>query len=225
MLAALGEIGVIIGHKLAETMEKKGRSRRRRRLPAPRKTFQASFLYGEPRQTEDIRVQTPLSCDLEAFTQDTLTRLRYRSPPEPTDYRVRHYRAPQELKLNSRLVRDTLSHSASAMATRPGTKEGGRTGEGDLPKLYPLVAPQLLIAGLSAPVNTGIPARPPSSASSQMYFKYDRSKKPSLMEAQRTDRLPVKYFNAEIIPKKPERTVTMTDIQKYLSYLGTKPFR
>lgn len=205
-------------------MDKKGRNRRKRRLPVARKTFQASFLYGEPRITEDIRVQTPISGDLEAFTQDTLAKLRYRSPPEPTDYRVRHYRAPQELRLNSRLVRDTLVHSASAQASRPGTKEGGR--EGDLPKLSPLVAPQLLIAGLSATVNTGLPPpRPTSSASSQMYFKYDRSKKPSSQEGQRTDRLPVKYFNAEIIPKKPERTVTMTDIQKYLSYLGTKPFR
>ena len=171
-------------------------------------------------------MKTPQSCDLDAFTQDTLTRLRYRSPPEPTDFRVRHYRAPQELKLHSRLVRDTLSHSTSAKATRPGTKEGGAR-EGELPRVNPLVAPQLLIAGLSAQFaeKTGTPVRPPSSSSSQVHFKYDRSKKVSLGEAQRTDRLPIKYFNAEIIPSKPQRTVTMTDIQKYLTYLGTKPFR
>lgn len=203
----------------------KGKSRRRRRLPAPRKTFQASFLYGEPQFEQEIRIQTPLSGDLEAFTQDTLARLRYRSPPEPTDFRARHCRAPQELKLHSRLVRDTLSHSASAKATRPGTKEAGR--DGDWARVNPLVTPQLLVAGLSAPLTEkiGLPARPPSSTSSQAYFKYDRSKKVSLMDTQKTDRLPVKYFNAEIIPKKPQRTVTMTDIQKYLTYLGTKPFR
>lgn len=201
--------------------KKKVRTKRRRRFLPKKRTFQASFLHGEPKWEAESPAKTPAS-DLEAFAEDTFTRLRYRTPEEPTDYRYRRFRVPQELKLNSRLVRDTLSLCVSAKATRPNTKETEKTGES---RLSPLVAPQLLIAGLTAPVAEKPATRVLSAVSSQPHFLYNKTSKASLLEPQRSECFQVKYFNADIIPQKPQRTLTMTDIQKYLNYLGTKPFK
>ena len=205
-----------------EGTEKKRRLRRRRK-PPPKKHFQASFLY-QKGGGEGVGTQPVSTEEQEAFAAETISRLRLRSPPIPIDYRSRFSRIPEELQLTSQVVRRTLSQSSMRKHPRPATATDPRP---DLLRA-PLVTPHLYIAGLSAAVADKGGTRPvprPSSSTPQTYFRYEKTKKVSVADHSQTDRVEAKYFNAEIIPKKQERTFTMADIQKYLQYIGTKPFR
>ena len=226
--------------------KKRSKTRKRRRLPAPRRQFQASFLNTSSANKSlstpcEDRSTSPLPSKPDPLIYETLVRLRYRSPVQPVDYRTKFARVPEELQLNSLLVRQSLRNaSSSANSRKPLSHEAvfktlDSGGDSDtteqLPRLPPAPTPQFLLSGMSANITaksrheSPAPLRPVSGTAQQPQICYDSGKKAHLMEMRRSDNFSLKYFNAEVIPKKPQRTVTLSDIQKYLKYIGTKPFR
>lgn len=205
--------------------------RRRKRLLAQKRSFQASYLHRSG-QNSAVPLLSENRCEylqgnlqgrMELQTPKSAGRVRDKSPLESSERRNPYIPPYQEIYQTGLLgpsLRPPLrSREALLKALLPCENTDS----------YPRLSAQFLIAGLTA---IGTERRRQRSctplrqhpATFQPTAEH-RTRTASSTDLQKDDKGRLKYFNAEIIPKKAPRTVSLQEIERYLKYVGTKPFK
>lgn len=214
---------------MEEGRSRKPGRRRKRQFPQKR-SFQASYLY-RGAQTSAVPLLSENRCDslqgnwqgrMELQTPKSAGRNRDKSPLESSERRnpyIPPYREIYQSGLLGPSLRPPLrSREALLKALLPCENTDS----------FPRLSAQFLIAGLTA-IGTErrqrslTPLRLQQAAAQSSAVQ--RTRTASSTDLQNDDKGRLKYFNAEIIPKKAARTVSLQEIQRYLQYVGTKPFK
>lgn len=204
--------------------------RRRRRLLAQKRCFQASYLYRSS-NANAMQLLSDSRCDsgrgnlqrrVEVKTPKSAGRVRDRSPLEFSDQHCPYIPSHQEIYQSGLLgpsLRPPLrSREAFLKALLPCEDTDS----------YPRLNTRVLMAEITAiGTNRGRQRSltPLRQQPTYQPVQMQRTRTASSSDLPKDDKGRLKYFNAEIIPKKAPRTVSLQEIQRYLNYVGTKPFK